>query len=334
MVDNIWNKVALILAVTIGALILFGVIGIKKGLDLSGGARLAYKLDIDKAIAEGQIDAATPRTQVFDETITILTDRIDPTGALDVSIQKQGTDRLLVEVPGENASEIEEVKRRIQQLGKLEWILVVDESQEDYDLQGEKKRLEEWLKKPANQAIVGRNPLDISIFNALPFDEGGPLRGRDIKWVPMHENADTQGNLEVKVDIEWTDSKGKPVQGWTTSKGEIHQGPIRFMPLNNQETETIMKFSGEDLSAGSIKQTQDPNTARPAVEFAIRPSRKADFARFTEAHVESPFAIILNQYCRSAPVIQDRLPGRGIITLGNIKGDEVQQVVKLLEESM
>ncbi len=317
MVENAWRKVVFIVALLALAVWFWAGWGVMLGLDLKGGARLVYRLDIDAARKSGQIDPNTSNRDVLTETVTILQNRIDPQGVLEANINPEGNDRILIELPGKQESEIKPVRDRIQQLGKLEWRLVIDDSNKKFDLPEEKRRLEAWLKKPENQQIVGLNPDDISVFNSLSPEKGGPKQPGKIKWVPMDPKADPSPN-EVRVPIEYKDPK----------TGKTVKAVARYIPVDLTE----VYFTGEDLKAGKIRQTQD-RFGLPAVAFELKESKKAVFADFTARNKQRPFAIILNGKCRSAPIIQDRLPGSGIITGGSkgFSGEEVRNLIITLK---
>jgi SecD/SecF fusion protein len=63
---------------------------IRQGKDLRGGFSLTYQL---------QIDASQNADEVMNTTITVLKDRVDPTGTMDLSIVPQGRDRIEITMP-------------------------------------------------------------------------------------------------------------------------------------------------------------------------------------------------------------------------------------------
>jgi preprotein translocase subunit SecD len=62
------------------------------------------------------------RRQAVDQSIEIIRRRIDPTGTAEVSIQPQGSDRILIEAPGSDNPE--DIKNRLGQTAKLTFQLV------------------------------------------------------------------------------------------------------------------------------------------------------------------------------------------------------------------
>ena len=104
----------------------FGRQGIRLGLDLKGGIHMVYKADLS-AVEPGK------ETEAIDGAIALIEQRINVLGVTEPVIQKQGEDRILVELPG--ISKAEEAKRLIgltellefrEQVedkdGKTEWV--------------------------------------------------------------------------------------------------------------------------------------------------------------------------------------------------------------------
>jgi SecD/SecF fusion protein len=73
----------------------------RRGLDLQGGTRRVYRIDWERALAEGKISNQDMQDTagLLNETISIIRERVDPTGTLEADIRPQGSDRFVVEVP-------------------------------------------------------------------------------------------------------------------------------------------------------------------------------------------------------------------------------------------
>jgi len=118
---------------------------INLGLDLKGGMHLVLKIDTRQLSEEAKKDAA-------DRAVEIIRNRIDEFGVREPSIQKQGEDEVVVQLPG-----ISERQRAIDLIGKtalLEFKLVCDDKDKIKEaLQGnipdglELKTLEETQEK-------------------------------------------------------------------------------------------------------------------------------------------------------------------------------------------
>ena len=101
-------------AFAVSALIypLWGREAMRLGLDLQGGIHMVYKADFS-AIESGE------ESEAIDGAIAVIERRINILGVTEPVIQKQGADRILVQLPG--ISETEKAKRLIGQTALLEF---------------------------------------------------------------------------------------------------------------------------------------------------------------------------------------------------------------------
>lgn len=93
---------------------------IKLGLDLQGGMQLLLRVELDKLDPKDRPDATA-------RAIEVVRNRIDQFGVAEPSIQQQGEDRILVQLPG-----ISDRQRALQLIGKtalLEFKLVEDDAE-------------------------------------------------------------------------------------------------------------------------------------------------------------------------------------------------------------
>lgn len=91
---------------------------INLGLDLQGGMHLLLRVDVDKVPAESREDAA-------DRAVEVIRNRIDQFGVREPSIQRQGEDEIVVQLPG-----VTDRTRAIDLIGKtalLEFKLVSED---------------------------------------------------------------------------------------------------------------------------------------------------------------------------------------------------------------
>jgi len=121
---------------------MFGREQIRLGLDLQGGIHMVYQADLSSVEPGGEVEA-------IDGAIAVIEKRVDVLGVTEPVIQRQGEDRLLVELPG--ISEAEKAKKLIGQTALLEFGEPVVE-------EGEEARwVNEWGKwKPATATIDGQ----------------------------------------------------------------------------------------------------------------------------------------------------------------------------------
>jgi preprotein translocase subunit SecD len=111
----------LIFAFAIFALIypLLGREGMQLGLDLQGGAHIVYKADLSSVESGNE-------AEVMDGVAAVILNRVNPLGVTEPNIQKQGEDRIVVELPG--LSVTDKQKERLGRTALLEFReMIVDE---------------------------------------------------------------------------------------------------------------------------------------------------------------------------------------------------------------
>ena len=91
----------------------FGRQGLTLGLDLKGGAYLVYEADLSKMDPSQTVD------QVMTSVLGKIERRANAFGVKEPIIQRQGEDRILVQLPGEK--NIDEAKKLIGQVALLEF---------------------------------------------------------------------------------------------------------------------------------------------------------------------------------------------------------------------
>jgi len=118
----------------------FGRQGIRLGLDLQGGIHMVYKADLSQVKPDERAD-------VIDGVIQVISNRINPLGVTEPVIQKQGEDRIAVELPGLSITDKE--KERLSRVALLEFGELAGE-EEEATWENERGR---W--KPATAIIDG-----------------------------------------------------------------------------------------------------------------------------------------------------------------------------------
>jgi len=91
---------------------ILGKKGIRLGLDLQGGLHLVYRADFSSVEPGDEGDA-------IEGVIKVLSNRINPLGVTEPVIQKQGNDRILLELPGLSITDKE--KERLSSVAILEF---------------------------------------------------------------------------------------------------------------------------------------------------------------------------------------------------------------------
>lgn len=279
---------------------------IKLGLDLRGGMRVVMEVDKSKLTPDEAGDAV-------DRALEIIRNRVDKFGVAEPLIQKQGQDRIVVELPG--ITDRARALALIGQTAQLEFKLlepsenlqgIIDRI--DRALQSEKPGEAKPKPKPATD-IFGKETGDTAAdepaekpFSTYLQSTGGYFFVQPEEVPRVREllaKAETQAQVPPDVEVLWS------------SKNEKSEGrPLAALYLVKKQVE----LSGKFLTFA--RENRDPQTGGPIVEFELNREGARIFRRLTGANIGKPLAIILDGRVVSAPMIQGQITNRGQITMG------------------
>ena len=175
--------VALLVVIPVDKGVLFSR-GIVLGVDLQGGIRLVYQADFSGV-------EAGKEAEIIDGVVAVIANRINPLGVTEPVIEKQGEDRIVVQLPGLDLTDVQ--KDRIGRTALLEFGELIAEGEEAKWV----NELGSW--KPATGTINGvEKVLNSSYFNENTF-----------------VNIDDFGNIELA--FEW-DEEGSQLSEQITSR--------------------------------------------------------------------------------------------------------------------
>jgi preprotein translocase subunit SecD len=198
---------------------------VQLGLDLKGGVHLVYQADLS------QVPEAD-RESSMDADITSITQRVDVFGVTNPIVQRQGADRILVELPG--IADVDKAKAVIGQTAILEFgELATDENDPDIKwknelgnwkpvtgtLDGEKKPLTSAYFKQNTYVTTNNMGQLLLIFN---WDEDGAVLSNEITS-RMVKNNDRLGIFSGSTALKGDDNLpiAPSVNGVIVESGEI-----------------------------------------------------------------------------------------------------------------
>ena len=260
------------------------------GLDLQGGLQLLLEVDKSRlSVAEAK-DAT-------DRAMEIIRNRIDQFGVAEPLVQREGEDRIAVQLPG-----LTDRARAIELIGKtalLEFKLVrtPEETKAVFD------KLDSYLAAhlpPGTDTTYSRQPLSARMLDQgfFPKEEVGSAE-------KLLATAGVDSILPTDTQVLWGDNDAS-IGGRT--------GRMLYVLKRDAE------MSGGSVASAEAQPGLDQtNPAAWGVSMKMTPRGRADFARVTGANVGRALAIILDGVVQSAPVIRDRIPsGDASITGGTI----------------
>ena len=302
---------------------------LKLGLDLRGGMHLGLELDQSKRVS------ADPAKDI-DLALTVLRKRIDEFGVQEPLIQKQGSDRIVVELAG--IDDPARAKQIVQRSAFLEF-RITDRSQSlenavpamDRALQrlgvratpggGQPSAVQQLLQgdSAGKQANDTTPPVD-GLLSSL-IQPSGSLPGEYLVKESAFTRVDSLLNLpDVKqyfprnYDWRWAAAR-------TSSGGELYR---YLYVLENRPIVT-----GSSLE--TAKEDIDPLTTSPIVTFELDRAGGRKFGEGTGRNVGNYMAILLDDRVQGRPpVIQERIERRGQITLGGKSFQEARDLALTL----
>jgi preprotein translocase subunit SecD len=145
------NNIILLIIIVVFALSIWAIVpnsqfskavgreGMRLGLDLQGGVQLVYQ------VQSAANATASDQTALIDATILKIEQRIDKFGVVEPVVQKVGSDRILIQLPG--FTDIESAKNLVQQTGFLEFRRV------ELNASGQPVHLKDYLAQTTHQFI-------------------------------------------------------------------------------------------------------------------------------------------------------------------------------------
>ena len=297
---------------------------LKLGLDLQGGMHLVLEVDTEGLPAETAENAIKSAQQ-------IITNRIDQFGVAEPTIQKIGTKRILVQLPG-----LRDAGRAKDLIGKtalLEFKLVantqdirnaveaIDEYlKSNYDKYAYLKTLEDEKSTAVEEALFESETADsLADSTAAAVEETShdhlfsslvAVYGQ--RLIVRPENLDLFRKVINLPEIQEIIPEGVVILLGKIDKDNIQGArPVYFLYDTVELTGTHLKTA--DVRIG---QGMDPKIAnKPYVSLQFDNEGSRIFANVTGSHINEQLAIVLDNIVHSAPVINDKIrDGNAMIT--------------------
>jgi len=177
---------------------------IQKGIDIKGGTTFLIRLVRDNE------NTQPITTDMVNQAVEVIRNRIDPNGVKEPVISPEGTDRISVQIAGLDPSKVNETRELLQKVAKLEFHIVHPQS--DSLLQ----------QIQAGEAII---PPGYRIANLTEHsDTGKPLNGK----ILIKSKADLLGKSVTRAGASYGQ------QGWEVNLSFDSDGAQKFYDLTKQ----------------------------------------------------------------------------------------------------
>ena len=312
---------------------------LKLGLDLQGGMHLV--LEVDDPDGTMTTDA---KSDMIDRVERIIRNRIDEFGVSEPLIQKQGRERLIVELAG--VQDEEQAKGIIQSEAFLEFSLVLPSADFENALSRMDRAIVTTLGIDSIRAL-GRDVVDdnndlTDLLFSDAVDNVGPdsaSAAADSAAAAVADSVESAANalrpfssLLLIGDVEGTflvSAVDRPIAEHFLDMSEVQRAfprdqivrwgsdLVALAATNYYRLYVLQEDSfltGEDLEDATAGR--DPQFNQSQVQFQFSRAGGRQFSRFSGANVGNYLAIVLDNEVMSAPVIRDRIGARGQIDMG------------------
>lgn len=278
---------------------------INLGLDLQGGIYLVLEVDLSQLPPDQAQDAVQ-------RALEVIRNRVDQFGVAEPTIQREGANRIIIELPG--IQDIERAKALVGQTALLEFQMVEPAAERDRLLQ----RLNTVLGGTAAADSAGQKPEEQSLFGegkSQPAAAGTNL----LSLLSSYNGEVVVAALEMPRVKNMLEGR---------RAAEATPGDVEFLfsskpegPPGNQFYRLHLVRKRPEMTGAVIKDAQVSvgqsveYMGQPIVDFATSDEGANTLRRVTGAHIDERMAIVLDGTIYSAPTIQGKIPnGRGIIT--------------------
>ncbi len=279
--------------------------------------------------------------------IEIIRNRVDQYGVSEPSIQRQGSRRIIVELPG--VAREEEAKQLLQGTALLEFRLLKDPDVTFSIMQKIDKVL---AGKPLEDttAVDTTKGETTASNDTLASDTGIAANDTSNKQLSEEEFAKEHPFFSIAM----IDPQGRTADAYVKADErnrlelilnrpdvqKVIPDNVEFVfsakPITYQDGQPIYQLycvnKKPELTGGVItdaRATIDPNTSQPVVEMEMNSEGAAEWARITGANVNHRIAIILDGLVYSAPNVRSKITGgrSQIEGIGNMDEAKLLEIV-------
>lgn len=278
MVEKLNRKLTMVAVALVAALIVQFVLPFRLGLDLEGGTRLTYSVDIDAARQAGVVSQEQSDQEVMSELVSIWLERVDPNGTKGVTLRRVGGNRVVIEIPGSAsavpndvasrlAKELTKDERNIAELDladEANWDRfpatggVVKIGAEEIQYQRRTAQVLSGLRRAQTrtEAAVHEAGATVQLIAADPWKSLIENTGRMEFFIQANDSEDLQGVSDTRTELDkakaWIDANPElPIADYNlklaTENPESPLGRLRFYPMKATEFDLAQGLTGNEL---------------------------------------------------------------------------------------
>jgi len=302
---------------------------LRLGLDLEGGMHLVLEVDKEALPADQAAD-------VMERALEVIKNRIDQFGVAEPSVQQEGENRIIVQLPG--LQDEQRAKRLIGKTALLEFMPVMTPDQVDLTLRAIDRALVDTMA--AHGELPEELELELPASEAEQAEREHPFSSKmrylgpmtffpeeDVSWAKeqlarLDLDAILPGDLEdptrPRVRLSWH-NEARELDDQKDYRG--------FFVLAR---DAIM--TGSVVISADIRPGLDPDYPNsPGVSMRLNRAGGRTFADYTGDHIGEYVAIVLDGVTHTAPVVKSRIPaGTPASITGSFSDEEARDLSILL----
>ncbi|MEO8579293.1 MAG: protein translocase subunit SecD [Gemmatimonadales bacterium] len=301
---------------------------LKRGLDLQGGMHLALEVDESKG-------AVPDKATAIDNALKVVRNRIDEFGVSEPLVQKAGSERIIVELPG--IDDPQRAQDVVQKSAFLEFQI----SDETQALEKALPRIDALLKdaKVATAAVPAAGKKDTanaglqSLFTAdttkksdsTKTDSASAAAGT-VGGPGAFSKLLQQGGMPGEYYVAQSDVGlvtqylAMPQVAAALPPAKVIRWSSDTVSLGNRVYRPLYVLDAKPIITGEFITTAKPNTSPTEgnlVQFTMNNEGARRFRTETSRHIKDYMAIVLDQRVMGRPpVIQSAIGANGQITMG------------------
>ncbi|MBE0550970.1 MAG: protein translocase subunit SecD [Ignavibacterium sp.] len=272
----------------------------------------------------------------------IIRNRVDQYGVSEPSISRQGSRRVIVELPG--VAKEEEAKQLLQGTALLEFRLVKD-AELTYPIM---QRIDDVLAQRTKSGVKDSLGNEVAVLDTAKnltdttsaVDTTKQLSEEEFRAQHPFFTAAVLNPQSPNADAYVSKDDRNKIEYWLSLPAvqKVIPDNVEFVfsakPFTSTDGKQIFMMylvnKTPELTGGVVTDARaniDPNTSTPVVNMEMNSEGATDWARITGANVGKRIAIMLDGVVFTAPNVKGKIPGGR----SQIEGSENMEEAKLLE---
>lgn len=305
------------------------------GLDLQGGSYLTFRVEIEKALTQAlvsQVDAVREalKKEGLEAAFTVVDTPNSPS-----KVSVTGSPKSLQRARDVIKEDFRELEVSDESSDKVNVSLTYQYSQElrnsilDQSVRVVRNRVDEFGVSEPSISTKGADKIVVELPGVKDVNQAKDLIGqtaklefrlvdeetmRTLQASALPEILDKKFNLKFTENMklsEYTEKANALLKDQIPEKSEIvferEKSLIGYVLFKNAPV------TGGDLQSAQVTRGQ---FKEPQVSFTFKSEGAKRFGELTEANIGKRLAIVLDGTVKSAPVINSKITGQGVITVG------------------